>query len=131
MWAGDGYLCNGTAADFSLLTYLSDANIRKLPNKALENDALMQNNFAPSYTETDFELQYGFRMRSISNIFAKEFLMTFITMVILVYINVKYILNFNMTTPKAHMANISCLNNATANTTDIYWSQLAMKKTGL
>ena len=47
-------------------------------------------------------MQYRYRMRSIKKIYWKEFLWTFVTMLILVIINFKYILNFNMTIPKQY-----------------------------
>ena len=47
-WVGESYQCIGTAADFSLLHHLSEADIRKLPEKALESNVLMDNNFAPN-----------------------------------------------------------------------------------
>lgn len=53
LWSGKSNECNGYQADYSLLTYLASAPIRKLPGQIIEVDSLMENNFkAKLYKET-------------------------------------------------------------------------------
>ena len=91
LWVGkESYACDGQDTDFSLLTFLSNAPVKKLPLKPLEIKVLTRNGYKPSYEQNKFQLQYKFRKGSISLIFKKELLSTFIITFIMVYLNYQY-----------------------------------------
>lgn len=49
LWVGkNSYECDGRVTDFSMLTFLSSAPIKKLPGKKIEPKALLSNNFKAS-----------------------------------------------------------------------------------
>lgn len=55
LWVGkQSYECDGRITDFSMLTYLVSAPIKKLPGKKLEPQALLSNNFKVSINEESF-----------------------------------------------------------------------------
>ena len=55
IWVGKNtYECDGRITDFSLLTYLANAPIRKLPGKRIAFKELLSNNFTPTVDEEKF-----------------------------------------------------------------------------
>jgi len=55
LWVGkNSYECDGRITDYSLLTFLVSAPIKKLPGKELELKSLLSNNFKVSINEENF-----------------------------------------------------------------------------
>lgn len=106
--------------DFSILTYLSTAPIRQLPEKPLEIEAIFSNNFVATFQKQDFDIQFRYRMRSIKMIFYKELIWTFFTMLALVGINIQYIILFKYAPSEKFVTNIKCLQDLPPRKDD-YW----------
>ena len=58
--------------------------------KPLEGKVLTRNGYKPSYEQNKFQLQYKFRKGSISLIFKKELISTFVITSIMVFLNYRY-----------------------------------------
>ena len=56
MWDGESQGCNGSSSDFSMMTYLASAPIRKLPGQPLEWESITANNFIAAFKETAFDI---------------------------------------------------------------------------
>ena len=70
LWVGtDTYSCDGQETDFSLLSFLCSAPIKKLPGKSLELKTLTYNGYEWNYDNKKFPLQYKFRVSCIARIF--------------------------------------------------------------
>jgi hypothetical protein len=70
IWVGKNtYECDGRITDFSLLTFLANAPIKKLKGKKISPSELLNNNFKVSINEEKFWYQYKFRHTSIAYIF--------------------------------------------------------------
>jgi hypothetical protein len=101
IWVGKNtYECDGRITDFSLLTFLAFAPIKKLKGKKISPSELLNNNFKVSINEEKFWYQYKFRHTSISYIFLKDFLSAAFMLGVFQYINFQYLdlfrsLNFN------------------------------------
>ena len=55
IWEGEEtYDCDGRVTDFSLLTYLASAPIKKLPGKSISVSELLSNNFTANVTTEKF-----------------------------------------------------------------------------
>ena len=73
-----------------MLTFLSDAPVKKLPLKPLEIKVLTKNNYKPCYEQKKFNYQYKYRKGSIALIFKKELISTFVVSSIMLYLNYQY-----------------------------------------
>lgn len=74
IWTGkESFECDGNTNDFSLLHYLITSPARKIPGKRMKPIKLFNNNFQPSFKSQKFWYQYKYRHKSISYIFAKDF----------------------------------------------------------
>jgi hypothetical protein len=83
IWVGKNtYECDGRITDFSLLTFLAFAPIKKLKGKKISPSELLNNNFKVSINEEKFWYQYKFRHNSISYIYMKDFVFSLIMVVI-------------------------------------------------
>ena len=90
LWFGkDTYECDGRLTDYSMLTTLVSAPIKKFNLSSLFN-------FKAFIEEENFTFQYKFRTRSIAFIFKKELLSTIVIWSSMIIINVKYLLNFSI-----------------------------------
>ena len=88
VWVGKNtYECDGKIIDFSLLTFLLSAPIKKLPGKAITPLELISNNFVVSINEEKFWYQYKFRHSSISYIFLKDFICSGLIVAVFQFIN--------------------------------------------
>lgn len=56
LWSGKSNECNGYVSDYSLLTYLASAPIRKLPGQMIEFDSLTFNNFKDQIEKETFPI---------------------------------------------------------------------------
>ena len=74
-----------------MLTYLSNAPIKKLPGQLIERDSLMENNFLGKIDKESFPVQYDYRMFSINEIFMKELIMTVFICAVMIIINVTFV----------------------------------------
>jgi len=92
IWVGKNtYECDGRVSEFSMLTYLAKAPIKKLPGKKISLSQLLSNNFKVSIDEEKFWYQYKFRHISISYIFLKDFLCCAFMVGLFQYINFQYL----------------------------------------
>ena len=92
IWEGEEtYDCDGRITDFSLLTFLASAPIKRLPGKQIKVSELLSNNFTANVSTEKFWYQYKFRKVSISYIFYKEFICSLFLVGVFQYINFKYL----------------------------------------
>ena len=98
LWVGkESYECDGRTTDFSMLAYMSMANIRNLTGQKINHSVLWGPHIQPdSVLEENFWFQYKFRSKSIGFIFKKELLSTVVLTFILLLINYNYLINFNV-----------------------------------
>lgn len=70
IWVGkNSFECDGRISDFSMLTYLSRAPIKKLPGKTLTARELLSNNFEAHIEGEKYWYQFKYRRSSIAYIF--------------------------------------------------------------
>ena len=98
MWVGkSSYDCDGRVTDYSMLSYLWGAPIKKLPGQTIEPKSLLDNNFVADYgPKLKFNYQYRFRKDSIAFIFKKEWISTAMIAILLIVINSKYLTLFSV-----------------------------------
>lgn len=87
--------CDGSLRDFSLLTYLATAPVRKLPGKFIRVTDLIHYNFQPNIYTEKYWWQFKFRHSSIQYIYIKDFIGALFMLVLFQYINFKYNVLFN------------------------------------
>ena len=92
IWVGKHtYECDGRLSDFSMLTYLASAPIKKLPGQRIKIQHILSNNFTVHIDEGKFWYQYKFRHTSIAYIFMKDFICCAIMVGTFQYINFSYL----------------------------------------
>ena len=98
LWVGkSSYECDGRLTDFSMLSYLWSAPIKKLHGQTIEFKSLLDNNFVADYgPKLKFSYQYKFRKDSIAFIFQKECISTAIVGILLIFLNMKYLTLFSV-----------------------------------
>lgn len=96
LWVGkNSYECDGRITDFSFLTFLANAPIRKLPGAKISPSEILNSNFKVSINNEKFWYQYKFRHTSISYIFTKDLLCSIFIVGVFQYINFMYLDLFN------------------------------------
>lgn len=91
LWQGDNsQYCDGRMTDYSKLTVMSKAQLKRLPGEKIEfSDIMLWNQQRDIKTEY-FTQQFIFRRTSIALIFQKGFYTSCIIVVIFSYINIQY-----------------------------------------
>jgi len=96
IWQGKlTFECDGRFQDFSQLTYLASAPIKKLPGREVKAQQLVSNNFIVNVEDSKYWFQYRYRHNSIAYIFKKDFLSALGMVLLFQYINFKYLTLFN------------------------------------
>ena len=88
--------CDGKYTDFSLLTFMASAPIKKLPGQTLELSSILGLNFEREIEKDQFSIQYRFRKISIAYIFTKELGWTIAVCTLFIIINYQYLTCFNV-----------------------------------
>lgn len=97
LWQGKlTYQCDGRVSDYSKLTYLVTAPVKKLPGQTISFLSIINPNFSPHVDKESYAVQFKFRKSSIAIIFKKNFLSAVLVVVIFTYINMMYQELFNM-----------------------------------
>jgi hypothetical protein len=124
LWVGkNSYDCDGRVTNFSLLSYLSIAQVRKLKGQDIEIPTLLGTPFKDNIEEQineNFSFQYKFRKKSIAFIFAKELIVTIFICMLLIMVNYTYLTKFSLRNFEQTRNNIQALTELQANET--YWS---------
>ena len=95
IWVGKKtYECDGKLTDFSLLHYIANYKIRKLPGKKVNPLDLLSLSFKPNIKDESYWYQYDVRRYSIKNIFYKEILCAAFTALIFQLFNYQYLILF-------------------------------------
>lgn len=118
LWVGkNSQECDGRVTNYSLLSYLSSAQIRKLPGQKIETNTLLGESFKKqihTQIKENFSFQFKFRRSSVAFLFKKELIATILICIILIGVNVSYLTEFNIQLFKTELNDIKLLNTTLA-----------------